>query len=224
MFGPFNGKSRMFEFENFDFGPYWTMAKDSLRKIMGEQDFWERAAGSHVMEGRKASGSHEVQLGRFGTGPFVVNEVSGAAGKSTSLLRGVLQTLLQQNLLILKGGKVQQRRKQKHMHVDVVGLAHLALKNLATGHSEVMHGVDTVFVAVDLSNTAHFIGNRTYVQSLLNSPNDLRRLQGLLGEDVQLQPLEISNAKLIGPLMDDLISKGWLSKRAAAQHKRQQGT
>ena len=108
--------------------------------------------------------------------------------------------------------------------MDVVGLAHGALRNIAIGHSELLHGVDTVFVAVDLSNTAHFIGNHSYVQTLLNSPADLKRLQGMLGEDVQLQPLEISNAKLIGPLMDDLISKGWLSKRAAAQHKRQQGT
>ena len=230
----------MRKFEGYRYGPYWTMGKKGLRKLMGEHDFWESAAGSRIIDGldtmtgsKKKTSSNPVRLGRLGTGPFVdLNGVSGGAGESTSLVRGILHMLLQKKLLTLKGVKkaIQQSTgnpgnlNQKNFHSDVVKTVVNTLQHLTIGNSQLIHGVDAVFVAVDLSNTAHFIGNHTYVQTLLNSPADMKRLRGMLGEDVQLQPLEISNAALIGPLMDDLVSKGWLSKTAAAQHKRQQGS
>ena len=225
----------MRKFEGYRYGPFWTMGRKSLRNLLGEHDFWESAAGSRIIDGfdttvgkKKKTSSNPVRLGRLGTGPFVdLNGVSGGAGESTSLVRGILHMLLQKKLLILKGAKEYSKKKYpkpKNYHSDVVRTVVNTLQHLTIGNSQLIHGVDAVFVAVDLSNTAHFIGNHTYVQTLLNSPADLKRLQGMLGEDVQLQPLEISNAKLIGPLMDDLISKGWLSKRATDQHKRQQGT
>ena len=201
------------------------MSKQALRTNCEDPNFWDIAAGSRYQNGSIVNGA-TVRWGHLGTGPFEVNGVGGDAGESTSLVRGALQLLVRQKLLIKKGHKKGYvfNKKQKHFEVDVVRKAYDIVRSIALGDSQLMHGVDTLFVAVDFQNQAHIVGNNSYAQSLLNSPEDMNRLQGMLGEGVQFQALEKSDAQLIGPLMNDLISKGWLEKRAAAIHKKQQGT
>ena len=123
MLGPFNGESRIRKFEGYRYGPYWTMGKKGLRKLMGEHDFWESAAGSRIIDGfdtmvgkKKRTSSNPVRLGRLGTGPFVdLNGVSGGAGESTSLVRGILHMLLQKKLLILKGAKEYSKKNPNRL-------------------------------------------------------------------------------------------------------------
>ena len=216
----------MIAFKDYCFGPYYIMSEQHLRRNCEDENFWEIAAGSREQNGSIVrTGSNSVRWGHLGIGPFEVDGVGGDAGKSTSLLRGVLQLMVRQKLLILKGAKkyTASNKKQKNHQVDVVRQAHSLLRAITTGDSQLLHGIDTCFVAVDLQKQAHIVGNNIYAQTLLNSPEDMKRLQGMLGEDVRIQALEKSDAESIGPLMNDLLSRGWLSKKAAAQHKRQQG-
>ena len=201
-------------FYDYEHGCY-QMSKERARQIADEADFYEQVA-SNV----SARSNLPVQKESWGTGPFVsADGISGGAHGSTSLKRIILDMLLRQNLLKLKGRK-KYEKGQKRNPVDVLENVRGLLRQIATGHSELICGVDTLFVSLK----GHIIGNKSYALSLLNSADDLFRLQNLLGEDVKIQQeIQEMNVNWIPHLMDDLIRRNWLGQTAVKNYKRQQG-
>jgi len=204
-------------FYDYEHGCY-QMSLGRARQIADEADFYEQVASS-VSASAHIQYKTPVQKKSWGTGSFVSTDgISGGAHGSTSLKRIILDMLLRQNLLKLKGNK--KYVKGKRHHVDVLDNVRGLLRNIAIGESELICGVDTLFVSLK----GHIIGNKSYALSLLNSADDLFCLQNLLGEDVKIQQeIQEMDVNWIPRLMDDLIRRNWLSKRVVKNYKRKQG-
>ena len=103
--------------------------------------------------------------------------------------------------------------------MDVLHNVRNLLHNIKGGHSELMYGVPTFFVSPD----GRFVGNQTYVEAFLDSPDDVDRLQHLLGDNVTIQQdFEEFDVNWVPGLMEDLIKRGWLGRQAEELYRSQQ--
>ena len=104
--------------------------------------------------------------------------------------------------------------------MDVLQNVRALLHNTQAGNSELFYGVPTLFVSPD----GRFVGNQTYVEAFLESPEDVDRLQHLLGDNVTIQrDFEEFDVNWVPELMEDLIKRGWLGRKAEQLYRSQQG-
>ena len=104
-------------------------------------------------------------------------------------------------------------------HVDVLQNVRYMLISVRTGCSELFKGVPTLFVSPD----GKFIGNQTYVEAFLDSPDDVDRLQQLLGTNVTIQrDFKVFDVDWVPDLMEDLIKRNWLTPSAVKLYRSQQ--
>ena len=104
--------------------------------------------------------------------------------------------------------------------MDVLHNVRNLLVKIQSGSSELFYGIPTLFVSPD----GRFVGNQTYVEAFLASPDDVNRLQLLLGDNVTIQrDFEEFDVNWVPGLMEDLINRGWLGRESEQLYRSQQG-